>query len=85
VNDLQVHVAVEGAEFDNGKRKLRGRFTHGGVQYYLSITDPPLERQYLQGPNGEFQVGHALLCISLSEPFKGWAYKLIAAVIPGQN
>jgi hypothetical protein len=85
VNDLQVHVAVEGAEFGNGKRKVRGRFTHGGVQHYLSITDPPLERQYLLGQNGAFQVGHALLCISLSEPYNGWAYKLIAGVIPPQN
>lgn len=85
VNDLQVHVAVEGAEFGNGKRKVRGRFTHGGVQHHLSITDPPLEQQYLLGQNGAFQVGHALLCISLSEPYNGWAYKLIAGVIPLQN
>jgi hypothetical protein len=85
VNDLQVCVAVEGAEFGNGKRKVRGRFTHGGVQHYLSITDPPVERQNLQGQNGVFEVGRALLCISLSEPFNGWAYKLIAAVILPQN
>ena len=85
VNDLQVHVAVEGAEFGNAKRKVRGRFTHAGVQHYLSITDPPVERQFLQGQNGVYEVGHALLCISLSEPFNGWAYKLIAAVILPQN
>ncbi|WP_157009827.1 dual OB domain-containing protein [Sphingobium sp. YBL2] len=85
VHDLQVNVVVEGAEFGNGKRKVRGRFTHGGVQHYLSITDPPVERQYLLGQNGAIQVGHALLCISLSEPFNGWAYKLIAAVITPQN
>lgn len=81
VNDLQVHVAVEGAEFGIGKRKVRGGFTHGGVEHYLSITDPPVERQYLLGQNGAFPVGNALLCISLSEPFNGWTYKLIAAVI----
>ncbi|OOO17851.1 UNVERIFIED_ORG: hypothetical protein BTE55_32440 [Rhizobium sophorae] len=81
VDDLQITVAVEGAEFGNGKRKVRGRFTHGGVQHYLSITDPPVERQYLLGANGVFPVGKALLCVSLSEPFNGWTYKLIASVI----
>lgn len=81
VDDLQVNVAVEGAEFGNGKRKVRGRFTHGEVQYHLSITDPPLERKYLLGANGVFPVGSALLCVSLSEPFNGWTYKLIASVI----
>jgi hypothetical protein len=85
VNDLEVSVVIEGAEFGNGKRKVRGGFTHGGVHHYLSITDPPLERQYLKGQNGVFPVGKALLCVSLSEPFNGWAYKLIAAVIAPEN
>lgn len=85
VRDLTVNVVIEGAEFGNGKRKVRGRFTHGGVQHYLSITDPVLERQYLAGENGVFQVGPAVLCISLSEPYQGFTYKLIAGVISQQN
>ena len=85
VNDLEISVVLEGAEFGNGKRKVRGRFTHCDVQHYLSITDPPLERRYLAGENGVFQVGHAILCISLGEPYQGYAYKLIAAVIVRQN
>jgi hypothetical protein len=41
--------------------KVRGRFTHGGVQHYLSITDPLVERQYLPGQNGAFPVGRLVL------------------------
>jgi hypothetical protein len=32
VDDLKVVVHVEGAEFGNGKRKVRGRFTFNGVE-----------------------------------------------------
>jgi hypothetical protein len=85
VTDLRVCVALEGAEFGNGKRKVRGRFTHDGVGHYLSITDPLVERRYLSGEDGVFPLDHALLCISLGEPFNDWAYKLIAAVITPQN
>ena len=80
VKDLKTVIAVEGAEFGNAKRKVRGRFTLNGAQYLLSITDPVVERQYLAGGNGEFNVGPAILCVSLGEPYQGYAYKLIAGV-----
>jgi hypothetical protein len=80
VPDLKIVVAVEGAEFGNGKRKVRGHFTLDSVQYWLAVTDPVTERKYLAGPDGEFQVGRAVLCISLGEPYGGYAYKLIAGV-----
>lgn len=44
------------------------------------MTDPVVERQYLGGENGEFNVGNAILCISLGEPYRGFTYKLIAGV-----
>lgn len=81
IDDLTINVVMEGAEFNNGKRKVRGRFTHAGVQHYLSITDPIIERHYLAGKDGAFPVGRAILCISLGEPYQGYVYKLIAAVI----
>ena len=81
VQDLTVEVNVEGAEFGNGKRKVRGRFSLGTTSYKLAITDPNIERQYLAGPEGIFNIGNAILCISLGEPYGGFAYKLIAAVI----
>jgi hypothetical protein len=80
VKDLKIVVAVEGAEFGNAKRRVRGLFTLNGAQYWLSVTDPVVERQYLAGKDGEFKVGHAILCISLGEPYGGYAYKLIAGL-----
>jgi len=85
VSDLTVNVVLEGVEFGNGKRRVRGEFTHCGVSYYLSITDPVVERHYLAGQNGTYSVGRALLCISLGEPYQGYAYKLIAAVMAEKN
>jgi hypothetical protein len=80
VKDLKIVVAVEGGGLFPAKRKVRGRFTLNGAQYSLSVTDPVVERQYLAGKDGEFKVGNAILCISLGEPFEGYAYKLIAGV-----
>jgi len=81
VQNLEIEVALEGEDFGNGKRKVRGKFSFSGINYCLAITDPPIERKFLQGQNGVFPIGHALLCISLGEPYHGYAYKLIAAVI----
>jgi hypothetical protein len=80
VADMKIAVAVEGAEFGNGKRKVRGRFTFNTAEYWLAVTDPVIERKYLVGKDGEFKVGNATLCISLGEPYGGYAYKLIAGV-----
>jgi hypothetical protein len=81
VQDLEVLVVVEGAEFNNAKRRVRGRFVHGDVRHCLSITDPIVERRFLAQPDGTYPVGRAMLCISLGEPWQGWAYKLIAGII----
>jgi hypothetical protein len=80
VRDLNIAVAVEGAEAANPLRKVRGRFTHYGVRYCLTVTDPIVEEKSLAGADGEFEIGYAILCISLGEPYKGHAYKLIAGV-----
>jgi hypothetical protein len=80
VANLKIMVRVEGAEFGNGKRKIRGRFTIDGSEYWLAVTDPVIERKYLAGKDGEFNLGSAILCISLGEPYGGYAYKLIAGV-----
>jgi hypothetical protein len=81
VQDLKIQVSVEGANFGNGKRKVRGGFTLGKTPYLLTVTDPKIERKYLAQKDGTTAVGAAILCISLSEIFQGAAYKLIAGVI----
>jgi len=80
VRNLNIAVAVEGAEVGNPHRKVRGRFTHHGARYCLAVTDPIAEDRSLAGADGEFDIGYAILCISLGEPYKGYAYKLIAGV-----
>jgi len=81
VKDLTIEVSVEGAEFGNAKRKVRGMFSFNGIQYKLSVTDPIVERKYFLGENGVFRIGYAVLCISLGEPYSGYAYKLIAGLL----
>ena len=78
VNDLTIEVLIEGAEFGNPRRKVRGDFSLNGIEYRLAITDPKIESQYAQGNH---QIGNAILCVSLGEPYEGYAYKLIAGVL----
>jgi hypothetical protein len=79
--DLRIHVSAEGAAFGNTQRKVRGYFTYSNSHYALSITDPLVEAQYHAGQDGWFDVGRALLCVSLGEPHQGYAYKLIAGIV----
>jgi hypothetical protein len=86
VTDFVVQISVEGAQFDNAKRKVRGRFSCAGHNYLLAITDPIIERQYLSQNDGTYNVGNSILCISIGEPFHGYVYKLIAAIfVPPQG
>ena len=73
-----INVAVEGAEFR--KRKVRACFSLNGESYRLAVTDPIVERRYLMGENGSYDVGEAILCISLGELYDGYAYKLVATI-----
>jgi hypothetical protein len=79
--DLKIIVGIEGAEFGNARRKVRGEFTIQSIPYLLSITDPIVEREYYQKTNGSYSVGHAILCLSLGEAHRGYAYKLVAGLI----
>lgn len=73
VEDLVLSVSVEGAEFGNGKRRVRGRFTLNGHQYLLSVTDPKVERERLAQPDGQTEIGRAILCVSLGDRLRGIA------------
>lgn len=81
VNRLELVVSQPGLDFGNYRRRVQGRFQYNGADYWLRVTDPIYERQYLQKSNGDYQVGDAFLTISLGEPYQGYAYKLIAAII----
>ncbi len=65
------------------KRRVQARFRYNGAPYALWITDPLVESKGLQRADGDYLVPAAHLTISLGEPFEGYVYKLVAAVLPG--
>lgn len=81
VENLELQVSQPRIEFGSYRRSAQGRFRHNGVDYWLRVTDPVYERQYLRQPNGCYPIGECFLTVSLGEPYRGYAYKLIAAII----
>jgi hypothetical protein len=81
VRNLDVKVFAPGEAFGNTKRRVQARFAFGGRDYWLWVTDPIAERQYLAGPDGEYEVGEACLTVSIGEPYQDYCYKLVATVI----
>lgn len=67
----------------DGRKKVRARFTYRDASYLLSVTDPAIEQPYLGKDHGEYPLTHKdlYLTVSLGEPFNGYCYKLVAAVI----
>jgi len=82
VKDLVISTATEDQSGSGAKRRVRGAFSCSGLRYRLMITDPVVEQKYLAMTDGKYPVGEALICVSLGESFHGFAYKLIAAVLP---
>jgi hypothetical protein len=77
----RIRVYVPGAAFGETKRRVQASFVHRGTQYSLWVTDPVIEKKYLSGPDGLFSLGECYAAISLGEPFDGFCYKLVAAII----
>lgn len=78
---LRLTVHVPGALFGDHKRVVRAQFAYAGVDYCLRVTDPRYERAYLALADGTYDLGESYLTVSLSEPWDGYAYKLVAAII----
>lgn len=81
VQSGEVRVSAPGAAFGNPKRRVQLRFEHGGVDYALWVTDPSVRARYLQQEDGTFMFGGGIVTISLGEPIRGFAYKLVATMI----
>lgn len=81
VKQLQLRVFQPGLAFGNTKRRVQGRFSWAGRAYWLWVTDPVIEKAYLKGSDGQYEVGPHFLTISIGEPHNGQCYKLIAAII----
>ncbi|HNZ32371.1 MAG TPA: RecQ family ATP-dependent DNA helicase [Smithellaceae bacterium] len=67
----------------HGRKKVNARFSYRGMPYLLSVTDMMIEREYLMRPQDEYPLENKniYLTISLGEPFNGFCYKLVAAVM----
>jgi hypothetical protein len=83
VPGVRVAVFSPGAAWGNTKRRVQARFELGGDEYRLWITDPAYERRYLRQNDGEYALGPSYFTVSLGEPYGGYVYKLVAAVIEG--
>lgn len=81
VDRLELVVAQPHRAFSDYRRRVQGRFTYSGEDYWLRVTDPVYERRYLSQPDGNYEIGESYLTVSLGESYQGYSYKLIAAVI----
>lgn len=82
-DNLTISVDVEGAEFEDGKRKVRALFSLNRHKYKLAITDPKIESIYLKKDNGRYNVdaSKVYMCVSIGEPYNEYCYKLVASII----
>jgi hypothetical protein len=81
VTDLTLQVHVPGAMFGDQRPVLRACFSYGGHPHILRVTDPEYEAKYLAKPEGVYELGESFLTVSLGEPYEGYVYKLVAAII----
>nr|WSX78531.1 hypothetical protein OH826_34595 [Streptomyces sp. NBC_00899] len=81
VTGLTLQVHVPGAMFGDQKVVLRACFSYAGQAYILRVTDPEYELEYMAKPKGIYELGESFLTVSLGEPFEGYVYKLVAAII----
>lgn len=79
--NFEIVVQTEGAEFGNGKKKVRADFEYNGIKHFISITDPAIESAYLAQGEGRYKpTGTIYMTVSLGEAWEGFYYKLAAAI-----
>lgn len=81
VEHLRLLVGRKAPEYPDSKRAVRGEFVYQGTTYRMDVTDPVVERNYLPLVDGQYDIHRPVLCISLGDPYQGYFYKLIAAVL----
>ncbi|GGJ76334.1 hypothetical protein GCM10011583_04610 [Streptomyces camponoticapitis] len=81
ITNLRLQVHLPGAAFGDQKRVLRAHFSYAGHEYILRVTDPVYEQAYLAKPEGMYELGESFFTVSLGEPYEGYVYKLVAAII----
>lgn len=90
VRPEQIEFRLDPPREGTAKRRPRVKFTLGGQDYDLSLTDTTVRpRMFREGPgrheSADLGLGSStdlLLTVSLAEPREGWCTKLVAAVMP---
>lgn len=74
-------------EFGSRSWKIRADFRFRRTRYCMVVTDPIIEEKYKKKKEGDYPVEdrETYLTVSLGEEYKGFCYKLVAAVIPGSK
>jgi len=80
-NHLRLRVAAESMYGGGSRRRVRAAFNYSGSAYNFVVSDPWVEARYFAGPNGEYAIAEARICVSLAEIINGIATKLVASVI----
>jgi hypothetical protein len=80
VEDFEVEVGIN--HFSR-KQTFRGKFTYNDVHHNFSVTDPSARDAFGSKGDGNYPVGDAYLCLSLTEPFEkdGRCHKLVAGIL----
>ncbi|MDD3925777.1 MAG: hypothetical protein PHT33_03870 [bacterium] len=81
VDSLRLLVGRKAPEYSDSKRAVRGEVIYRDTIYRMDITDPVVKSSYLNQPDGQYEIQRPVICVSLSDPYQGFFYKLIAAVL----
>lgn len=80
--NLEIRVLMEeGFKGGPSRKRVRAQFAYHNQTYLLSLTDPEIEDDYLRQAEGVYPIGNATLCISLVEPWNGYAFRVVASAI----
>ena len=79
IDRLELSVSAPGADHGDFTRRMQGLFKYNGTTYRLRVTDPIYEQRYPR--HGTYGLGGCFIAVSLGEPYEGYAYKLVAAII----
>jgi hypothetical protein len=81
VEKVVFKLGVKSSVYSQAKCVVRGCFGFNGIDYCLDVTDPYIEDRLADKPDGDYPLSKPVLCISLGDPWEGYCYKLIAAVL----
>ncbi len=85
VERLRLLVGRKAPEYPDSKRAVRGEFSYQGLTYRMDVTDPAIEREYLGQVDGQYDIAKPVLCVSLGDWYKGYYYKLVAAILHAER